>query len=198
VRGCDHRSEDDPGSVKDARCPHCPLKSEISSRSAAGRGWSTIVPEFPDTNALSKTCRWCGRAFIERRGGSPQVFCRSGCRTAFHTAGRRWAERAVAAGVLTVAELRDIPAEACTLDRREERPLGLPRDIGSPDTALSSAPCARRRAIPLGIAILADAVPRLCELGWLDTGQSGRPSAIADAVTDLSDRALELGLRPRR
>jgi hypothetical protein len=41
-------------------------------------------------------CRWCGRAFELRRGGSPRVFCRPGCRTAFHTAARRWAEDAVA------------------------------------------------------------------------------------------------------
>ena len=35
-------------------------------------------------------------------------------------------------------------------------------------------------------------------LGWLDTGQCGRPSAIADAIVDLSDHALQVGLRPRR
>ena len=31
--------------------------------------------------------------------------------------------------------------------------------------------------------------------GWLETGQCGRPSAIADAVIDLSDYAVEVGLR---
>ena len=51
-------------------------------------------------------------------------------------------------GVLTVAELQAVP-EACTLERREEQRSGL-RDIGSPDTALGSAPRARRHAIRSG------------------------------------------------
>jgi hypothetical protein len=51
-------------------------------------------------------CDWCGRPYRVRRGGSPQRFCGAACRSAFHTAARRWAERAVAAGWLTLAELR--------------------------------------------------------------------------------------------
>ena len=60
-------------------------------------------------------CRWCGRACRPRRGGSPRVFCTSGCRNAFHAAARRWAERAIAAGMLTIAELRNGDPAACTL-----------------------------------------------------------------------------------
>jgi hypothetical protein len=60
-------------------------------------------------------CRWCGRASRTRRGGSPRVFCTSSCRTAFHSAARRWAECAVASGLLTVGELRRGDPAACTL-----------------------------------------------------------------------------------
>jgi hypothetical protein len=60
-------------------------------------------------------CRWCGRACRLRGGGSPRVFCGQACRTAFHTAARRWTERAVAAGVLTIADIRKVRLAACTL-----------------------------------------------------------------------------------
>ena len=85
-------------------------------------------------------CRWCGRACRTRRGGSPRVFCTSGCRTAFHTAARRWAERAVASGTLTIAELRNGDPAACTL-----LPGGISADRVSeprspaPDAATASA-----------------------------------------------------------
>ena len=61
------------------------------------------------------SCRWCGRACQVRRGGSPRLFCTLGCRTAFHTAARRWAEQAVASGTLAIAELRRNDPAACTL-----------------------------------------------------------------------------------
>jgi hypothetical protein len=60
-------------------------------------------------------CRWCGRACRTRRGGSPRVLCTPGCRMAFHAASRRWAEKAVASGMLTIAELRKADPAACTL-----------------------------------------------------------------------------------
>jgi hypothetical protein len=67
------------------------------------------------------TCVWCGRSFRGRRGGSPQRFCCAAHRTAFHSAARRWAEHAVAVGMLAVADLKANPA-ACTL-----RLSGIPR-----------------------------------------------------------------------
>jgi hypothetical protein len=51
----------------------------------------------------------------KRRGGSPQRFCRARCGTAFWSALRRWGERAIAAGVLTVIDLRHGATAACTL-----------------------------------------------------------------------------------
>jgi hypothetical protein len=43
------------------------------------------------------------------------VFCAAACRTAFHSAARRWVERAIVSGTLTVADLRNGNPEACTL-----------------------------------------------------------------------------------
>jgi hypothetical protein len=71
--------------------------------------------------APSPACLWCGKAFRSRRRGSPQVFCTAACRSAFHTAGRRWAERAVACGALMVDDLRNADTEACTLCRSDQR-----------------------------------------------------------------------------
>jgi hypothetical protein len=67
------------------------------------------------TEGISDLCQWCERPFQARRGGSPQRFCGAGCRTAFWTALRRWGERAIAAGILTVADIRNGNATACTL-----------------------------------------------------------------------------------
>jgi hypothetical protein len=71
-------------------------------------------------------CLWCGKAFRSQRRGSPQIFCAAACRSAFHTAGRRWAERAVAYGALTVDDLQNADAIACTLYRSDQRPLSAP------------------------------------------------------------------------
>jgi len=60
-------------------------------------------------------CLWCERSFEPRRGGSPQRFCGRGCRTAFWTGLRRWGERAVAAGILTIVDIKDGDPAACTL-----------------------------------------------------------------------------------
>jgi hypothetical protein len=60
-------------------------------------------------------CEWCQRPFQPRRGGSPQRFCRSKCRTAFWAALRRWGERAVAARILTIGDIRAGDPAACTL-----------------------------------------------------------------------------------
>jgi hypothetical protein len=43
------------------------------------------------------------------------VFCAPACRTAFHTAARRWAERAVDVGVLSLDQIRNDDFTPCTL-----------------------------------------------------------------------------------
>ena len=64
-------------------------------------------------------CLWCERPFKCRvSGGSAQRFCAAGCRTAFHSAARRWVARAIETGLLSVDNLRDASVSACTLVRR--------------------------------------------------------------------------------
>jgi hypothetical protein len=50
-----------------------------------------------------------------RRGGSPQRFCSTEHRSLFWSALRRWGARAVAAGILTIADIRNGDPAACTL-----------------------------------------------------------------------------------
>lgn len=70
-------------------------------------------------------CLWCDRPYQPRRHGSPQRFCGAGCRTAFWSALRRWGERAIEAGILTVADVRDGDPEACTLVSRATLPTPM-------------------------------------------------------------------------
>jgi hypothetical protein len=58
-------------------------------------------------------CLWCKRPFRARRGGSPKRFCCAAHRIAFWSAARRWAERAVVSGLLSVDDIRNDPTEAC-------------------------------------------------------------------------------------
>jgi|HubBroStandDraft_3_1064219.scaffolds.fasta_scaffold78727_4 hypothetical protein len=83
-------------------------------------------------------CLWCGRPFAARRGGSPQRFCKARCRTAFWSALRRWAERAVATGVLTIAAIRNGATGACTLPPGAVSPADIPgpQGVGAKRTGL--------------------------------------------------------------
>jgi len=68
------------------------------------------------TEETSTSCQWCAKPFQARRGGgSPRRFCCTKCRTAFWSALRRWGEHAIAAGVLTVVDIRNGDPAACTL-----------------------------------------------------------------------------------
>jgi hypothetical protein len=67
------------------------------------------------TKGTSDLCPWCEKPFRARRGGSPQRFCGAKCRSAFWSALRRWGDRAVATGILSIADIRNGDAEACTL-----------------------------------------------------------------------------------
>jgi hypothetical protein len=57
--------------------------------------------------ARTANCFWCGRPFTPRRtGGSAQKFCSTGHRNAFWLGARRWAMRAVEAGLISVEVLK--------------------------------------------------------------------------------------------
>jgi hypothetical protein len=99
----------------------------------------------------SCSCLWCERPFLARRGGSPKRFCSAAHRMAFWSALRRRAERMVAAGVLTVADIRNDDPAACTL---------LPDDI-------LPAPLSEHREAEDLLNDLATALRALPEVAWL-------------------------------
>ena len=78
-------------------------------------------------------CLWCKRPFRARRGGSPKRFCCAAHRIAFWSAARRWAERAVVSGLLSVDDIRNDPTEACTLlpGASSPEPVSLPQQPGA-------------------------------------------------------------------
>jgi hypothetical protein len=80
-------------------------------------------------------CTWCGQDLQPRRGGSPQRFCSAEHRSLFWSALRRWGERAVAGGILTIADI----AAACTLPQCSKPQSPLP-DIGGGDTPRPDEP----------------------------------------------------------
>jgi hypothetical protein len=71
-------------------------------------------------------CLWCKRRFVARRGGSPKRFCCAAHRMAFWSAARRWAERAVVSGFLSVDDIRNGVGEACTLRPGASSPAPVP------------------------------------------------------------------------
>src|SRR5438270_13428915 len=91
--------------------------------------------------AIRPACLWCDTAFEPRKAGSPQRFCSSKCRDEFHSAGCRYAERAILGGLLTVADVRNGSPEACTLLPAQER--------RSDEIALSNAQRAYARDLRL-------------------------------------------------
>ena len=145
--------------------------------------------------AVKPACLWCDTEFEPRKGGSPQRFCNSKCRDAFHSAGRRFAEHAVLSGLLTAADLRNGPAEACTLRTGQGRAPDYP-DIGGEETALSDAQRASLQKVQLELSIAPDGILDLCRLGWLDPDTMQDAEAVGDAVAELTNAALSLRLRP--
>ena len=145
--------------------------------------------------AIRPACLWCDTAFEPRKAGSPQRFCNSKHREAFHSAGRRYAERAVLSGLLTAADLRNSPAEACTLRTGQGRAPDCP-GIASDENALSAAHRASARKLQLELSIAPDGILDLCRLGWLDPDTAQDSEAVGDAVIELTNAPIALRLRP--
>jgi len=107
-------------------------------------------------------CSWCGQELQLRRGGSPQRFCSTKHRSLFWSTLRRWGARAVAAGILTIADIRNGDPEACTLTGAS---------ISRPPASAERQDC-----ISDDFGLLLDemdgtlgepAIPLLIRLGWL-------------------------------
>ena len=98
-------------------------------------------------------------------------------------------------GLLTAADLRNGPAEACTLRAGQEGQSDDP-GIGDDETALSDGRRASVQKVQLELSIAPDGILDLCRLGWLDPDTTQDPGAVGDAVAELTNAALTLRLRP--
>jgi hypothetical protein len=121
-------------------------------------------------------CFWCGDAFEPHRGGSRQTFCKAACRASFHREARRWCEREIAEGRLTVESLRTAaytpPGGAKTL-------LSGQSDMGPPNSALIEPMASFRIEVSLY------AIEMLVGSGWLDGDQQDDLFAIIAALKRL-------------
>jgi hypothetical protein len=87
---------------------------------------------------------------------------------------------AIAGGALTVADIRNgLPATRALLPARQ----AALRDYG-------------RGALVVRLPVLPNAIDDLRRLGWLSAADRAIESAVADAVVELTERALALRLRP--
>jgi hypothetical protein len=74
-------------------------------------------------------CLWCGAEFLAKKvGANPKKFCSALCKNEFHTATRRWVERALADGRLSLNDL-GAPSVSCTtvggaLEAHNKHPRG--------------------------------------------------------------------------
>lgn len=125
-------------------------------------------------------CPWCDRPFRPRQdGGQQQKFCRPSCRREFHAAARAWALAAIASGALSPVDVRSGSAATRALLLCEEEQ-------------------ARREgcsSVDLSLSVLPDVIKDLGRLGWLG-GSQRLDDAVADAIVELVERAIALGLRP--
>jgi hypothetical protein len=65
------------------------------------------VSAYARTQPAGPVCDWCSRPFTPRRtGGRPQRFCSERCRRASEKAMREWAQQELAAGRVTIAEIK--------------------------------------------------------------------------------------------
>ena len=124
-------------------------------------------------------CLWCERPFGSRRGGSPQRFCCAAHRIAFWSALRRWGERAVASGGLTVDHIKNADPAACTL---------LPGGVSAPPVHRGGkpAPVAPAASSDDAAELLDDLLITLLELpgdGWFRVVDM-LPTELVDKICD--------------
>jgi hypothetical protein len=86
----------------------------------------------------------------------------------------------IASGALTPADIRGGSAATRALLSEAE----------------ATRPRVRHRPMILRLEILQNAVDDLCRLGWLDGADHRFDAAVLDAVVELVERGIALGLRP--
>ncbi len=63
---------------------------------------------------INRVCEWCGTLFPAKTvGAHPKRFCCDACKGTYHTALRRWAQREVDEGRITITDLK-AAVSSCT------------------------------------------------------------------------------------
>ena len=63
-------------------------------------------------------CQWCETPFLPKAvGGHIKKFCSAQCRNLYHAAARKWVQRAVSVGLLSIADLKVAQASCTTQER---------------------------------------------------------------------------------
>ena len=120
-------------------------------------------------------CSWCGQDLQPRRGGSPQRFCSAEHRSLFWSALRRWGERAVAAGILTITDIRNGDPAACTLPGAPVSPPRQPVPAEEQDDF--------DRLLDEMDGILGEpTIPLLIRLGWLTRDRQKDHAAVVHGL----------------
>jgi len=113
------------------------------------------VPTDAHEHTHQTICAWCSRSFAPRRtGGRPQRFCSERCRRANEKAMREWAQGELAAGRVTIAEIKR--------ERSSEPVVAISRpDRSGHQTSCARCPRGIRQRISFGschaLAVTADA-----------------------------------------
>ena len=143
------------------------------------------MAEGAETTSATISCRWCGRAFRPRRGGSAGKFCCARHRTLFWTACRKWAERAVSLRLLSVADLHADPA-ACTLLTGVISPAPVP-EVAKPGPPVSA------ERLEEAAELLDDLLLGLFDLpgdAWPDLA-AALPDQLYDRIDQYIERCLQ-------
>ena len=125
-------------------------------------------------------CSWCGQDLQDRRGGSPQRFCSTEHRSLFWSTLRRWGARAVAAGILTIADIRNGGPAACTLPRA---PTSSAPQPSSPAEAQKDLSDDFSRLLEEMDGILGEpTIALLIRLGWLARDRQKDHAAVVHSL----------------
>jgi hypothetical protein len=145
-------------------------------RPAARRGTARTC-EVTTVRPGEAKCSWCGQDLQVRRGGSPQRFCSTEHRSLFWSTLRRWGARAVAAGILTIADIRNGDPAACTLPGA---PVSLP-PAAEEEQEFKSDDFGRLLDEMDGI-LGEPTVPLLVRLRWLAPGRQRDHAAVVHGL----------------
>src|ERR1700731_3485158 len=130
---------------------------------------------------------WCGQDLQVRRGGSPQRFCSTEHRSLFWSTLRRWGARAVAAGILTIADIRNGDPAACTLPGG---PVSLP-PVPAKEQEFKSDDF--RRLLDEMDGILGEpTIELLTRLRWLEPDRQKDHAAVAHGLSRFVGHVLDM------